>query len=172
MFVKILEPEERTAALINLTANMLYLENNAQSQYSEVRILGLGYHIFNILFIFSECVQFLHPCSPEVRCGIYVCFLKLLRFTMGSRVCWARYWNGSELESLHLGQRICLGNLDQPNIIFFRWRSKAKQSLTVGNAYGLRSCSSLNSICVDCIITHLLVFYCQNCCLLLKVGGI
>ena len=56
MFVKILEPEERTAALINLTANMLYLENNAQSQYSEVRILGLSYDIFNIfLFLVNAC---------------------------------------------------------------------------------------------------------------------
>lgn len=56
MFVKILEPEERTAALINLTANMLYLENNAQSQYSEVRILGLSYDIFNIfLFLVNVC---------------------------------------------------------------------------------------------------------------------
>lgn len=39
---KILEPEERTAALINLTANMLYLENNAQTQFSEVRILDFS----------------------------------------------------------------------------------------------------------------------------------
>lgn len=52
MFVKILEPEERTAALINLTANMLYLENNAQSQYSEVRILGLSYDKFELAFNF------------------------------------------------------------------------------------------------------------------------
>ncbi|OXB75632.1 UNVERIFIED_CONTAM: hypothetical protein H355_001276 [Colinus virginianus] len=42
VFVKILEPEERTAALINLTANMLYLENNAQSQYSEPQYTNLG----------------------------------------------------------------------------------------------------------------------------------
>lgn len=39
---KILEPEERTAALINLTANMLYLENNAQTQFSEVRLLDFS----------------------------------------------------------------------------------------------------------------------------------
>lgn len=86
MFVKILEPEERTAALINLTANMLYLENNAQSQYSEVRILGLSYHIFNIfLFLVNACnFLFFSPCSPEVRCGTHIWFLKLLHFTMGS----------------------------------------------------------------------------------------
>ncbi|CAM2119244.1 unnamed protein product [Caretta caretta] len=42
VFVKILEPEERTAALLNLTANMLYLENNAQSQYSEPQYTNLG----------------------------------------------------------------------------------------------------------------------------------
>ncbi|KYO25603.1 tumor protein 63 isoform B [Alligator mississippiensis] len=40
--VKTLEPEERTAALINLTASMLYLENNAQSQYSEPQYTNLG----------------------------------------------------------------------------------------------------------------------------------
>uniref|UniRef100_A0A8B9W964 Cellular tumor antigen p53 n=1 Tax=Bos mutus grunniens TaxID=30521 RepID=A0A8B9W964_BOSMU len=39
---KILEPEERTAALINLTANMLYLENNAQTQFSEPQYTNLG----------------------------------------------------------------------------------------------------------------------------------
>lgn len=61
MFVKILEPEERTAALINLTANMLYLENNAQSQYSEVRILGLSCDIFNIFFFLVNSCDFFTP---------------------------------------------------------------------------------------------------------------
>jgi hypothetical protein len=35
---KTLEAEKRRAALTSLTANMLYLENNAQTQFSEVRL--------------------------------------------------------------------------------------------------------------------------------------
>lgn len=66
MFVKILEPEERTAALINLTANMLYLENNAQSQYSEVRILGLSYDIFNTFFFLVNVCDFFTPVLLEL----------------------------------------------------------------------------------------------------------
>lgn len=90
MFVKILEPEERTAALINLTANMLYLENNAQSQYSEVRILGLSYDIFNtFLFLVNACGIF----TPVVlNLGVeYTLVFRSLHFTMGSEVCWAKY---------------------------------------------------------------------------------
>lgn len=37
-----LETEERRAALTSLTANMLYLENNAQTQFSEVRLLDFS----------------------------------------------------------------------------------------------------------------------------------
>jgi len=77
VFVKILEPEERTAALINLTANMLYLENNAQSQYSEVRILGLSCDTFLIYFIFSEIVQFFTPVVPMLGMQDAFLFLKL-----------------------------------------------------------------------------------------------
>lgn len=97
MFVKILEPEERTAALINLTANMLYLENNAQSQYSEVRILGLSYDIFNIFLFLVNACDFFTPVVLKRVCGICTCFLKLLHFIMGSGVCWAKYLNESEL---------------------------------------------------------------------------
>lgn len=39
---KTLEAEERRAALTSLTANMLYLENNAQTQFSEVRLLDFS----------------------------------------------------------------------------------------------------------------------------------
>lgn len=82
MFVKILEPEERTAALINLTANMLYLENNAQSQYSEVRTLGLSRDIANIfLFLVNMCDFF----TPEVRCRIYTCFCQTFVFYNGKQ---------------------------------------------------------------------------------------
>lgn len=44
-----LEPAERTAALLNLTANMLYLENSTQSQYSEVRKLASWWGSFFFL---------------------------------------------------------------------------------------------------------------------------
>lgn len=82
MFVKILEPEERTAALINLTANMLYLENNAQSQYSEVRTLGLSCDIANVfLFLVNKCDFF----TPEVRCGIYTWFFGTFAFYNGKQ---------------------------------------------------------------------------------------
>lgn len=82
MFVKILEPEERTAALINLTANMLYLENNAQSQYSEVRTLGFSCDITNVfLFLVNTCNFF----TPEVRCGIYTCFCETFAFYNGKQ---------------------------------------------------------------------------------------
>lgn len=59
---KILEPEERTAALINLTANMLYLENNAQTQFSEVRILDFSTPFrdaFFHFFIFKQKLTYL-----------------------------------------------------------------------------------------------------------------
>lgn len=82
MFVKILEPEERTAALINLTANMLYLENNAQSQYSEVRTLGLSSDIANLfLFLVNKCDFFI----PKVRSGIYACFCETFAFYNGKQ---------------------------------------------------------------------------------------
>lgn len=82
MFVKILEPEERTAALINLTANMLYLENNAQSQYSEVRILGLRYDIFTIFSCLVSLCDFFTPVVLKLGVEYTLAFLKLLHFTM------------------------------------------------------------------------------------------
>lgn len=82
MFVKILEPEERTAALINLTANMLYLENNAQSQYSEVRTLGLSCDIANLfLFLVNTC----HFLIPEVRSVIHTCFCETFALYNGKQ---------------------------------------------------------------------------------------
>lgn len=58
---KTLEAEERRAALTSLTANMLYLENNAQTQFSEVRLLDfsiLHRHGF-LLCLFFEIKTFI-----------------------------------------------------------------------------------------------------------------
>lgn len=77
---KIPEPEERTASLINLTAKMLYLENNAQAQYSEVKYYHcdiLNIHIlhafFYLLFFNSEIWV-----NENMPCDVYISFSCIL----------------------------------------------------------------------------------------------